>query len=381
MALNGIDVSSWQSGIDPAGMPADFIIAKATQGTGYVSPACAPQVDGALAAGRMAGVYHYIDGSGAQAEARYFVDQVRGWLHRVVLAVDWESGSNGAWGDVGYLDAVVAEIIRLTGVKPLVYASASVYGQIAQVGQTHDCGLWVAQYASMGSTGYQDSPWNEGAYGCAMRQYSSNGRLPGYDGPLDLDKFYGSREDWLAYAASDGSQQPPAPSVTVPIPPSLDISGGDSYTVQPGDTLSEIAERYGTSWQHLAQINNIADANRIFPGQVLRIDSAAPASQTSRGSYTVQPGDTLSAIAAQFGTTVGALASANGIANPDLIYPGQAIIVSGRPNGGGDNVYTVRSGDTLSAIAQALGTSVDHLAQTNGIADPELIYPGQAINY
>ena len=380
MALNGIDISSWQSGIDVSSVPAEFIIAKATEGTGYVNPDCARAVDQALGCGKLAGVYMYVRGSGAQAEAKFFVDQVRGWLHKAVLAVDWESCSNNAWGNVGYLDAVVAEIIRLTGIKPLIYASASVYGQIAQVGQSHDCGLWVAQYASMDRTGYQDAPWNENAYGCTIRQYSSNGRLSGYNGPLDLNKFYGSREDWLAYAAFDGSQQP-APNITVPVAPDTNVSGGDTYTVQSGDTLSGIASAYGTSWQHLAEINRIADANRIYPGQVLRIDSAAPAAAAPAGSYTVQPGDNLSSIAFRYGTSVQAIASANGIANPDLIYPGQVLSLGGGAAQDSGHSYTVQSGDTLSGIAQSLGTSVQALASANGIANPDLIYPGQTINY
>lgn len=65
--------------------------------------------------------------------------------------------------------------------------------------------LWVAQYADMDPTGYQDNPWNEGAYDCAIRQYTSTGLLDGWDGDLDLDKAYMSREEWDAWAAGDGA--------------------------------------------------------------------------------------------------------------------------------------------------------------------------------
>ena len=71
-----------------------------------------------------------------------------------------------------------------------------------------DYGMWIAQYANNNQTGYQESPWNEGAYACAMRQYSSHGRLSGYNGDLDLDKFYGDREAWNKYAGKGNAIVP-----------------------------------------------------------------------------------------------------------------------------------------------------------------------------
>ena len=68
MALNGIDISNWQKGINLAAVPADFVIAKATQGTRYVSPDCARQVEQARATGKRFGVYHYVSGGNAVAE-------------------------------------------------------------------------------------------------------------------------------------------------------------------------------------------------------------------------------------------------------------------------------------------------------------------------
>ena len=95
----------------------------------------------------------------------------------------------------------------------------------------------------------------------------------------------------------------------------------ETYTVQSGDTLSGIASRFGTTYQYLAQINGIANPNLIYPGQVIRISGSAPV----RRSYIVVKGDTLSGIASRFGTTYQYLAQINGIANPNLIYPGQRI--------------------------------------------------------
>ena len=87
----------------------------------------------------------------------------------------------------------------------------------------------------------------------------------------------------------------------------------------------------------------------------------------------------LSAIAAKFGTTVGALQSANNIHNANLIYPGQILRVSGQATA--QRTYTVRSGDNLSVIASRLGTTVGHLQSINGIRNANLIYPGQTLRY
>ena len=312
MTLQGVDVSSWNAGIDFTKVPADFVIAKATQGVNYVNPDCDRVIQQCIKLGKCWGTYHYVDGSGAQAEADYYVNNVKNYVGKGILCIDWESGSNKAWGNYGYLDALVARVIERTGIKPLIYVQASAYVPTAEVAKRHDCGLWIAQYADMNATGYQDKPWNEGAYACAIRQYSSAGRLPGWNGNLDLNKFYGDANAWRKYAGASGTPAPaPAPAPVDPLAGKSDaqladeviagkfgdgenrkralgarydavqklvnqkLGGGHksrTYTVRSGDTLSGIAARYGTTWQHLQRINGIRNANLIRVGQVLRID-------------------------------------------------------------------------------------------------------------
>ena len=177
MALNGIDTSNWQSGIDLDVVPYDFVIAKATQGKTYVSPDCARQVEQARARGKLFGVYHYIDGSGAIGEADFFIDSVENWVGEGILCLDWESNQNAAWGNEDYLRQVAQRVIDRTGIPPIIYVQKSRMAQVKKVADALNCGLWIAQYADMNTTGYQDAPWNEGAYSCAIRQYSSCGRL------------------------------------------------------------------------------------------------------------------------------------------------------------------------------------------------------------
>ena len=98
------------------------------------------------------------------------------------------------------------------------------------------------------------------------------------------------------------------------------------YVVQRGDTLSAIAERFNTTVEVLRRLNNIEEGAVLTVGQVLRLPSPGTASPTpTPRTYVVQPGDTLSAIAQRFGTTVSVLMELNGITNRSLIRPGQVL--------------------------------------------------------
>ena len=146
-----------------------------------------------------------------------------------------------------------------------------------------------------------------------------------------------------------------------------------TYVVQAGDTLSGIAARFGTTVANLVSINNISNPNLIYVGQVLIISGSI----SNYTSYTVQAGDSLSAIAARFGTTVAELVSLNNISDPNLIYVGQVLKIPS--SGNSSRTYTVQAGDTLSYIAAKFGTTVSNLVTLNNISDPNLIYVGQVL--
>jgi LysM repeat protein len=121
-----------------------------------------------------------------------------------------------------------------------------------------------------------------------------------------------------------------------PVPPSPVPTAAMTHVVQSGETLSSIAYRYATTVNAIAQANNLYNPSYIYVGQELIIPSgvATPSGPPTMTYYTVMPGDTCAAIALRYGLTPWAIAMANDMPNPALIYPGQqlAIPTSGSPS-------------------------------------------------
>ncbi|HVM24533.1 MAG TPA: LysM peptidoglycan-binding domain-containing protein [Candidatus Limnocylindrales bacterium] len=134
----------------------------------------------------------------------------------------------------------------------------------------------------------------------------------------------------------------PAVSLAAAIVAGPILAGGalaaDPVVVRPGDTLTSISKRHGVPIPRIVELNGLADPNRIYVGQRLRVTGAsasaapspAPAAPAARArSHTVRLGETLTHIAARYDVTVGAIASANGIANPSRIFAGQRLNIPG----------------------------------------------------
>lgn len=350
MALNGIDISSWQNGINLAVVPCDFVVIKATEGINYVNPDYERAYRQAKASGKCLGVYHYANGGNIQAEADYFLSNVGDRLGEAILILDWEVGNNVSFGNCdyawckGWLDYVYEK----TGVHPILYCSQSIAYKFDNIG---NYGLWIAQYADNDPTGYQDAPWNEGEYTCAIRQYTSCGRLAGYDGNLDLDKFYGGVEEWHKYTVSDKTnvvvpEQPeaPKPVTTTPEGSTLDLAyktmlgefgNGEDRIRNLGTRYEEVQNFINHIW--ITSTSNLAQevlSGRYGNGDVRKTvlesrynDVQDQVNAGSARYYTVQSGDTLSSIAAKYGTSYQTIAQLNGLSNPNLIYAGQKIRV------------------------------------------------------
>ncbi len=349
MSMNGIDVSSWQREIDLSAVPCEFVIIKATEGTSYINPYYDQIFRQAESLGKKTGLYHYANGQNVEAEAKHFISSVEKYTGKAILVLDWEvrTAVNGTDWAKQWLDRVYAA----TGVKPFIYMSNSVvndydWTEVASAGYR----LWNAGYYAYGTPmGYNPKAPLLGGTGAwksaTIYQYTSEGRLDGYDGYLDLDVFYGDSKDWSRYAGNidDIPETPPTPVKPQPKPeqkPQPDSGTGSgaviTYRVRFGDTLSGIANRYGTTVDTLTRLNGIRNPNRIYVGQIIRIPLRSSASSGTSGTagtnqptyYVVRRGDTLSGIAYRFGTTYQRLMQLNGIRNPNRIYAGQRLRIN-----------------------------------------------------
>jgi len=215
--MNGIDIAGHQKGINLAVVPCDFVIIKATQGKTFVNPEFTKQITQALSLGKYVGVYHYANGAGVDVEVNHFIDVIRPYLGKVILAIDWENnkdtkGANDnpkfVAGDYKYCEQILLSVKEKTGITPFLYMSKSVARQFRwEFGCTFP--FWCAQYKKTGvPTTYIDNPWTDskgwGTWtGCKILQYSSKGRLPGYNGNLDIDLAYMDGTEWLRWASGD----------------------------------------------------------------------------------------------------------------------------------------------------------------------------------
>lgn len=158
------------------------------------------------------------------------------------------------------------------------------------------------------------------------------------------------------------------------------------YTVKKGDTLGKIARDLGVSVSALADVNNLANPDLIYEGQVLTI----PGKGGSAGiTHVVASGETLNRLAAKYNASVSSIVSANNLSNPDLIRVGQKLVIpggSGSSASAGSDIsdrtgqyHVVRRGETVSAIAkQYKGVSSDDIIRANGIVKG-VIYAGSAL--
>lgn len=215
--LNGVDIASYQSGINPAKLTTtDFVIVKFTQGTTYLNPYADRQYSVAKAAGKLLAAYHYGTGRSATAEAQYFVNCLGNRVKECVLALDWEGNQNPVFGtgkDVAWCKEFLDEVYRLTGVIPLIYMSKSVCRKYNWSSVAANYPLWCAQYKTNSTTDYQSSPWTDSnSFGAwqtdTIRQYSSHGRIAGYDANIDIDLAYLSADQWRAMASGKPQKSP-----------------------------------------------------------------------------------------------------------------------------------------------------------------------------
>ncbi len=370
----GIDVSSYQGNIDfkkvkQAGIEVVYI--KATEGTYYIDPYLEQNYRRAKENGLKVGLYHYVTArteAAARREAQYFVAKVSGKNIDCKLAMDFESFGNLSREQINNIGLVFMKEVEKLSGKQVILYSNSYTASNIWRGENTNYPLWVAEYGVK-------EPVNNGTWDTwAGWQYTDRGTVSGINTYVDRDKF--TKEVFLDDTSIIPPVNPPDNSDKDPIPQKT-----KKITIKWGDTLSGLAIKYNTTVSELVKLNNIANPNLIYAGNTLIVPITESQEEPDNGYaeiYTVKSGDTLSQIAQRFNTTVTIIATDNNIQNVNLIYPGQQLkIRSDCRYDCGHRLYTVKRGDTLWSISRRYGTSIANIVKLNRIKNPNLIYSGQ----
>lgn len=210
--MYGVDISKWQKGIDTNALSraADFCIIKATEGRNYTDSCFYDYARQIQSTKMLIGCYHFarpdVNNSPdlAREEAVDFVNAVKsaGLLGKAILALDWETQP---LQHNECLRAWLDKFISLTGFKPFIYASRSILNNLKTTCyEINDLPMWVASWPSIESIevgkGIEVPSYINGA---AIWQYSSNGHFSGFNGRIDLDESFMTKDEWLTYAGGE----------------------------------------------------------------------------------------------------------------------------------------------------------------------------------
>lgn len=378
LKYEGIDVSDWQGYIDynqvrNSGIEVVYI--KASQGKNIKDPYFELNYENAKANNLKVGFYHFLTATTveeAEQQAIFFASVISGKQADCKLAMDYEQFGGVSTEEINQIAmAFIQKVKEITEKQVIIYSDLynsenTFNSELSSQGE-----LWLSYYGDYRNLENVNSRWNK----FIGVQYTDKGNVAGINGNVDRDLF--TEEIFL----DDNSE----------IPNNENPNGNYNtetiyYTVKRGDNLSTIASLYGTTVQEIAQINGIQDVNLIYPGQVLRITTnsnnhGSETNSTGKTYYTIKRGDTLWGISRRYQVSIQNIVSWNNIQNPNLIYPGQRLILYGNySNSNSGNVYyTVQRGDTLWGIARRYRTSPIRIARLNGIATPNLIYSGQVL--
>ena len=299
----GLDVSYYEPNVDWAKVFSEgylFMFAKATQGIGIVDSRFSTHWANAKKAGVLRGAYHYLTvAQDATKQADLFLSTLGNDQGELPPVLDLEAKYNETATNKQILAVAkvwLDRVEQVTGQKPMIYSSYFYlrdHVSIPNVGGApvwaKDYPLWIAQYlnhpATESDTPLQLKNWQDWKFW----QYSANGIIAGITGDnniptgVDLNYFRGSADDLYSYAkqakpaATPATSTSPASSSSTPASSAPATStppiptGPVTYIIKSGDNLTAIALRYHTSVDAIAHLNNLNNPNLIYPGQVLVI--------------------------------------------------------------------------------------------------------------
>lgn len=377
--IDFIDVSHWNA---EEGLPLSFyqtiklggvqgVVVKVSEGTSYLDPAASVNIANAKQAGLVTSAYHFgrlTSVGDAQAEAKWFdkalqkVGFNKDTDGYVVLDLEVTSGVTDRAKLTQYANAFIKQMQELGYTKVDIYSGSYFYNTHLNPSNLTIDKPWLARYSSI----YQEPQWSNGK---GAWQWSSTYKFRGFEsyGYFDVNDDFAGK-----YTSTNGVESA-TPTGEVKHIGSLSLV---DYLKSVGKDASfnarkALAAQYGISNYTGSAAQNLALLSKLK-------DGVQPTQSTSTTTtYTVKRGDTLSGIAAKYGTTVSNLASLNNIKNVNRIYVGRVLKIAGTVST--PQYYTVVSGDNLTKIAKKFGTTVNVLVNLNGIKNPNLIRVGQKL--
>ena len=329
----GIDISKHQGNINLADLKdkVEFVIIRA----GYsnsIDPKFERNYNLCKELGIPVGTYWYsyaLNVDAAEKEANTFLNVLKGKQFEYPVYLDMED-ADGWKKRHGYnfdnskaISEAFCSIVEGAGYYTGIYASKSWFDTYLKGLDRYN--KWIAHWSNVS---YEDKS------GVGMHQYTSKLKLNGYSGNLDGDYAHTDFPTIIKSGGLNGygkgTETKTSNSEPKPVESSKSQTSSETiYIVKKGDTLSGIASKYGTTYQALASYNGISNPNLIGVGQAIKIPNGTMShiTNTSSRTYTVKSGDTLSSIAKKYGTTYQKIAKDNNISNPNKIYPGQKLII------------------------------------------------------
>ncbi|WIR71633.1 GH25 family lysozyme [Lactiplantibacillus plantarum] len=353
MSLNGIDVASYQAGMNVGEVMGDFVLVKATEGVDYTNPEFSRHAKQTLSAGKKLGVYHFIrNDSDIKQQADYFLTVVKPYIGKAMLVLDFENTSGSTiqnQAGVGLAKQWLDYVYQKTGVRSLLYTGISCENSLdwsALVNANY--GLWIAQYNNYNVVnGYQPRD----LYGslkhwktAVMFQYTSTGQLPEWNGNLDFDVFYGDKAAWDKYAKA------------------TKVPETDNPTMNP-------SEPSGAKWvkENKSYMLKTAVKLRTAPATDASVIAVLPAGSTVKTDQAIIQGG-YRWVRQPRSNGYGYLAT--GPASNTLEYV---------ETGASHAYYEVVSGDSWWSIAQRYNTDMNKLAKMNGKTIETAIHPGDKL--
>lgn len=309
----GIDVSEWQGDIDFKKVKdygIEMVYIRAGQGFNYEDSKFERNYKEAKKYGLKVGAYHYVTARNeeeANEQAKFFVSLVSNKNIDCKLAMDFEYFPDLSKSEINKISLeFLKEVERLSGKKAIVYSDTYNATNIFK-GDVTKYPLWVAQYGVEKPQSNGNWEYWEGF------QYTDEGKVSGISGNVDRDKY---TENILL---EDDTEIPHIER------PNNTKEDQIIYKVRRGNTLSQIAQEYKTTVRHLVYLNKIKNPNLIYTGEKIIISYNHI--NSTRRTYKVKWGDTLSQIAREYKTTIENLVELNKIKNPNLIYAGETLII------------------------------------------------------